>query len=47
VNGAIVIDSPNNGVAAEGTNPATWSVIDAAVLRSAQGGFNTNGSGTS
>jgi hypothetical protein len=45
VSGAIVIDSPNNGIAAEGTNPANWSVQDAAVLRSAQGGFNTNGSG--
>jgi hypothetical protein len=45
VMGSIVIDSPNNGIAAEGSASATWSVIDAAVLRSAAGGFNTNGSG--
>jgi hypothetical protein len=45
VNGAIVIDSPNNGIAAEGNASGTWSVIDAAVLRSAAGGFNTNGKG--
>lgn len=45
VSGAIVIDSPNNGIAAEGTTSANWLVQDAAVLRSAAGGFNTNGSG--
>lgn len=45
VSGAIVIDSPNNGIAAEGAASASWVVQDAAVLRSAAGGFNTNGQG--
>jgi hypothetical protein len=45
VNGAIVIDSPNNGIAAEGNASGAWRVLDAAVLRSAAGGFNTNGKG--
>jgi hypothetical protein len=45
VNGAIVIDSPNNGIAAEGSQAATWTVQDTAVLRSAGGGFATNNAG--
>lgn len=45
VNGAVIINSPNNGLAAEGNGAvATYSVKDVAVVNSAQGGFNTNNS---
>jgi hypothetical protein len=43
VNGAVIINSPNNGLAAEGTGAATtYTVKDVAVINSVQGGFNTN-----
>lgn len=46
INGAIVIDSPNNGLAAEGNgSAATYTINDLLVLNSAAGGINTNNSG--
>jgi hypothetical protein len=45
VNGGVIINSPNNGLAAEGTGTATtYNVKDVAVVNSAAGGFNTNNS---
>jgi hypothetical protein len=45
VNGGVIINSPNNGLAAEGTGVAvSYAVKDVAVINSAQGGFNTNNS---
>lgn len=45
VAGSIVIDSPNNGLAAEGQSAATYSVTDLLVSGSKAGGVNTNGAG--
>jgi len=43
VNGAVIIGSPNNGLAAEGDGAATsYAIKDVAVIGSTQGGFNTN-----
>lgn len=43
LNGAIVIDSPNNGIGAEGRGAAaTYTLNDALVINSAAGGLNTN-----
>lgn len=43
VNGAVIIGSPNNGLAAEGDGPtASYTIKDVAVVGSRQGGFNTN-----
>lgn len=45
VNGAVIINSPNNGLAAEGTGTATaYAIKDVAVVNSGAGGFNTNNS---
>jgi hypothetical protein len=45
INGAIIIDSPNNGLGAEGTGAAaTYTVNDLLVVNSAGGGINTNNS---
>ena len=45
VNGAVIINSPNNGLAAEGNGAAVaYAVKDVAVVNSASGGFNTNNS---
>jgi hypothetical protein len=45
--GSFVIDSPNNGVAAEGTSAASYSVTDLLVSRGKMGAVNTNGAGHS
>lgn len=45
VNGAIIIDSPNNGLGAEGRgSAATYAVNNLLVVNSAAGGINTNNS---
>jgi hypothetical protein len=45
INGAIIIDSPNNGLGAEGNgSAATYTVSNLLVVGSAQGGINTNNS---
>lgn len=45
INGGVIINSPNNGLAAEGNGAATgYAIKDVAVINSRQGGFNTNNS---
>jgi hypothetical protein len=45
INGAVIINSPNNGLAAVGNGAAVaYAVKDVAVVNSASGGFNTNNS---
>lgn len=43
VAGAVLIGSPNNGLAAEGQSAASYTVSDLVVLGSKQGAVNTNG----